>query len=76
MKCFRCPDGVYYITDFDKTDTYLYHPPFAERWMVAAPTWSYRLGWSDARDFVEISPLEILVLLGEDPNKIVEVCTK
>ena len=80
MKCFKSDKsshyGVYYITNFDKSDTYLYK--FIHHkvdWQVAGPTWSSRVNWSDTEDLEETSPLSLLVLLGESPEEIIRRIT-
>lgn len=75
MKCFKIETahvGVYYITNFDKHDTYLYK--FIHHnvdWQVAGPTWASRQKLTDWK-IIEISPLTLLVLLGESPEGIVK----
>jgi len=81
MKCFKLLNdarvGVYYITDFDKHDTYLYKYIHHDvKWQVAGPTWTSRQKLNSDKDNVnEISPLTLLVLLGESPEEVVRRIT-
>jgi len=80
MKCYKIESssgvGVYYITNFDKYDTYLYRFIHHKTdWQVAAPVWISRIDWSDKDDLEEISPLTLLVLFGEGPEEIIKRIT-